>query len=158
MLSIFSCACWPSVNLWRNVCLGLLPSPPFKLPLLFVLKMCLFLAALGLCHSAVFLQFRQAEAALQLQHLDFSFWWLLLLRSSGPNVRVPVVVMRGPAVVLHGLSAPWHVESSCTRDGTCVPCIGRRINNHWTPREVLCPCFDWVVWVFFLIELYELFI
>ena len=35
MLSIFSCACWPTVCLlWRNVCLGLLPS--FWLGCLFV--------------------------------------------------------------------------------------------------------------------------
>ena len=35
MLSIFSCACWPSVCLlWRNVCLGLLP--------IFVWAFCLF--------------------------------------------------------------------------------------------------------------------
>ena len=30
-----------------------------------------------------------------------------------------------------------HVESSWTRDWTCVPCIGRKILNHWTIREVL---------------------
>ena len=37
--------------------------------------------------------------------------------------------------------------SSPTRDRTCVPCIGRRILNHWTAREVpafgflnLLPC------------------
>ena len=26
--------------------------------------------------------------------------------------------------------------SSLTRDRTCVPCIGRQILNHWTPREI----------------------
>ena len=31
-----------------------------------------------------------------------------------------------------GLHAPRHVESSRTRDRTCVPCIDRRILNHWT--------------------------
>ena len=35
-----------------------------------------------------------------------------------------------------GLVALWHVESSWTRDQTCVPCIGRQIFNHWTTREV----------------------
>ena len=35
-----------------------------------------------------------------------------------------------------GLVAPWHIESSQTRDWTCVPCIGRWILNHWTTREV----------------------
>ena len=29
-----------------------------------------------------------------------------------------------------GLAAPWHVESSQTRDQTCVPCIGMHILNH----------------------------
>ena len=32
------------------------------------------------------------------------------------------------------LVAPWHVESSQTRDGTLVPCIDRGILNHWTTR------------------------
>ena len=30
---------------------------------------------------------------------------------------------------------PRHVGSSPTRDRTCVPCIARRILNHWTTRE-----------------------
>ena len=38
---------------------------------------------------------------------------------------------------LMGLVAPWHVESSQTSDQTCVPCIGRRVLNHWTIRKVL---------------------
>ena len=33
--------------------------------------------------------------------------------------------------------ASKHVESSQTRDWTCVPWIGRRILNHWTTRDVL---------------------
>ena len=36
-----------------------------------------------------------------------------------------------------GLVAPRHVESSWTRDRSCVPSLGRRILNHWTTREVL---------------------
>ena len=36
-----------------------------------------------------------------------------------------------------GLVAPPHVESSWTRNRTCVSCIGRRILNSWTIREVL---------------------
>ena len=36
-----------------------------------------------------------------------------------------------------GLVAPQLVESSWPRDRTHVPCIGRRILNHWTTREVL---------------------
>ena len=36
-----------------------------------------------------------------------------------------------------GFGAPWHVDSSHTRDSTHVPCIGRQILNHCTTREVL---------------------
>ena len=35
-----------------------------------------------------------------------------------------------------GLVAPQHVESSQTRNPTHIPCMGRRILNHWTTREV----------------------
>ena len=35
-----------------------------------------------------------------------------------------------------GLVAPRHVGSSQARARTCVPCIGRRILNHCTTREV----------------------
>ena len=34
-----------------------------------------------------------------------------------------------------GLVAPWHVESSWTRDRTCVPCSGRHILIHCATRE-----------------------
>ena len=37
-----------------------------------------------------------------------------------------------------GSVAPWHVESSRTRDWTLVLCIGRWILNHWSTREALC--------------------
>ena len=40
-----------------------------------------------------------------------------------------------------GSVAPQHVESSWSRDRSCVPCIGRRILNHWTPQEVMHPSF-----------------
>ena len=36
-----------------------------------------------------------------------------------------------------GFVAPWHVESSRTKIGTYIPCIGRWILNHWTTREVI---------------------
>ena len=35
-----------------------------------------------------------------------------------------------------GLVASGHVESSQSRDQTCVACISRQILNHWTTREV----------------------
>ena len=37
---------------------------------------------------------------------------------------------------LSGLVALWHVESSQTRDGTNVSCIGRRTLIHCITREV----------------------
>ena len=39
-------------------------------------------------------------------------------------------------VVVPDLVAPLHVESSWTRDRTCVPCIGTQVLNHWTVRKV----------------------
>ena len=52
----------------------------------------------------------------------FSLLWLLLLRSTGSRHA--------------GLVAPRDMGSSQTRAWTCVPCIGRRILNHWATREV----------------------
>ena len=40
------------------------------------------------------------------------------------------------AALAHGLGCSTHVQSSWTRDRTSVPCIGRRILNYWTAREV----------------------
>ena len=40
--------------------------------------------------------------------------------------------------LLEGLVAPWHVESSQTRDQAHVSYIGRWILIHWTTREVQC--------------------
>lgn len=34
--------------------------------------------------------------------------------------------------------APQPVGSSQTGDGTCVPCTGRQVCNHWTTREARC--------------------
>ena len=58
-------------------------------------------------------------------------------------ITVPsLVVEHGPSgvraleAVVHRLSCLWHVESSQTRDRICVHCIGRRILNHWTSREI----------------------
>ena len=52
-----------------------------------------------------------------------------------------VVVARGSRAQAQqlwrmGLVAPWHVGSPRTRIPTGVPCIGRRILNHCTTREV----------------------
>ena len=81
----------------------------------------------------------------------FSLWRLLLLQAHSLWARGPqqllhsglVVVASGvqgvwaSAVVAHGLSCSMgHAESSQTRDGTRVPCIGRWILIHYTTREV----------------------
>ena len=50
-------------------------------------------------------------------------------------------VMGSVAVVL------WHMESFQIRDGTRVPCIGRRILNHWTIRKIRLSLY--VVFFFF---------
>ena len=42
---------------------------------------------------------------------------------------------------LEGLVALQHVESSQTRNRTCVPCTGRLILNHWITRNVLITVF-----------------
>ena len=54
--------------------------------------------------------------------LGFSLQWFLLLQRTSSRL---------------GLVALWHVGSSWARDWTHVPCIGRRIDNHWTNREAL---------------------
>ena len=43
---------------------------------------------------------------------------------------------------LKGLVTPWHVGSSQTRARTHVPCIGRLILNHCTPREAPLAAFN----------------
>ena len=50
----------------------------------------------------------------------FSWWWLVLLQTTGSR----------------HTSFPRPVESSQTRDQTCVPNIARQILNYWTTREV----------------------
>ena len=59
-----------------------------------------------------------------------SLWWPLLLRSTGSR-RVGFSSWGA-----RGLVALQHVGSSWTRARTRVPCIGRRILNHCTAREV----------------------
>ena len=55
---------------------------------------------------------------------------------------------RAQQVWCTGLAALRQVESSWTRDQTCVSCVGRQILNHWATREVLGPTLDWgCVWV-----------
>ena len=50
--------------------------------------------------------------------------------------RASVVADIGSVVAAVDFVAPRHVESSQTRGGTRVPCIGRWIHIHWTTTEV----------------------
>ena len=62
--------------------------------------------------------------------MDFSLQWLILwiLDSRAFGLQ---------QLWCMGLVTSQHVESSWTRDQTCVPCIGRWILNHLTTRKVL---------------------
>ena len=99
----------------------------------------------------------------------FSLRWLLLLWSTGSRASglqqlwctslVAVacgLYSAGSVVVAHGLScstglvAPRHVRSSRIRDQTHVPCVGRRILNHCTTREVQTELFLYGKKEFFL--------
>ena len=81
----------------------------------------------------------------------FSLQWLLIAEHGLYVHRLQQLWHVGSVVVARGLSscgsraqqlwhtgfvAPRHVGSSRTRARTCVPCIGRRILNHCTTREV----------------------
>ena len=58
-----------------------------------------------------------------------SLGWPLLLWSTGSRVKAQKLWCMG-------LVAPWHVESSWTRDWPSLSCTGRQILNYWTTREV----------------------
>ena len=54
--------------------------------------------------------------------------------------------------MVHGLSGPMYVGSSWTRDGICVPFIGRLILYHRITKEV--PTYFFELGCLFLTELY----
>ena len=58
-----------------------------------------------------------------------------LLIAVASHCRAGALFTWASGVVAHGLIALRHVGSSPNRDGTCVPCIGRWILNHWTTRK-----------------------
>ena len=79
----------------------------------------------------------------------FSLRWLLLLRSTGSRhtacsscgTRAQQLWLAGSRVQVQqlwymGLVVPRLVGYYWSRARTCVPCIGRRILNHCTTREV----------------------
>ena len=82
----------------------------------------------------------------------FSLQWLLLLQSTGFSRAALGYHSCGSRSLEDGISSggAWVlvalrlVESSRTKDQTHVPCIGRRILNHWITREVqVCECLYW---------------
>ena len=106
----------------------------------FILKFYLFLAALGLCCcKQAFLSCSKGLLSSCVWASPCSGFSCCKAQALGAQTSV-VVALRllstGSVVVAHGLIAPWHAESSQTRDQNCVPCIGRHILNHWTGREV----------------------
>ena len=109
----------------------------------FHLRLCwVFVAACGLSlvavsrgHSLVVVHGLLTEvASLTAEHRGQSVW----LGSGGSQA---LGLTQARELRCTGLVALWHVESSRTRDQSCVPCTGRQILNHWTTREILFPYF-----------------
>ena len=80
-------------------------------------------------------------ASLQLQHIDFSLVVTCRLCSCGtwaPEHMGSVVVACGLSICSVQAQLPHGICDliSPNRDRTHVPCIGRKILNHWTTREV----------------------
>ena len=100
----------------------------------------------------------------------FSLQWLLLLRSMGSRhagfsscgtwaQQLQLVGSRAQVQQLWhtGLVALRHVGSSRTRVRTHVPCIGRRILNHCTTREVPAVLFSLACKLLFTCEFCDCF-
>ena len=77
----------------------------------------------------------------QLQGTGFSWWWLLLLRSTGSrtfglqSLQLPGSRAQAQSLWHMDLDAPQHVGYFWTRDRTHVSCIGRRILYHCNSKE-----------------------
>ena len=114
---------------------------------------CLFLIFLLIFFKFIYFWpcwvFVAVRGFLQLQCVGFLLRWLLLLQNTGSRFtgfsscgtlaqQLWLMGSRAQAQQLWqtGLVVPWHVGSSRTRAQTRVPCIGRRILNHCTTREV----------------------
>ena len=143
MLSIFSCASWPSVCcLWRNVYLGLLPIFFFNLVDMYLyLFVYLFLAALGLrCCARAFSSFSKRGPLWVAVH------GLLIAvasrcRAQALGARTSAVVARG-----HQSTGSAAVAPSCSAACGIFPDQGSKscrlrwqapILNHCATREAL---------------------
>ena len=97
-----------------------------------------FVAASGLSLAAV------SGGYFSLWCMRFWLLWLLLLRSTGsrPTGFSSWLHASSEAVAHRLLIAPWHVESSQTRNPTCVLCFSRQILYHCVTKEVsyVCVC------------------
>ena len=89
----------------------------------------LFVAALGLCCCTQAFSSCSMQGLLSAVVCRLTAGWFLLLQSTGSRAQ-------DQSLWHTGSIAPRHVRSSQTRGRTRVPCIGRRILNHWTTREV----------------------
>ena len=94
----------------------------------------LFLAALGLCCCVWCFSSCGPHAS---PCGGFSCWGPRALGTWAPQSGLPGSRAQAQQLRCTGLVALQQVESSQTRDRTRVPCIGRRILNHQTTREVL---------------------
>ena len=75
------------------------------------------------------LQLQRARVALQSLCMGFSFWWVLLLWTTGSRAQPKQLWSMGLVVLRH-------VGSSQTKDLTHMPGFGRQILKHWTTREI----------------------
>ena len=85
---------------------------------------------------------------LKIAFIYFYFWLHLIFFAAVCGLSLVVVSWEYSLVVVSGiqsagtvawrtgLGSPQHVESSWTRDQTCVSVIGRQTLAHWTTREV----------------------
>ena len=62
--------------------------------------------------------------------------------TSLPMIRDKRLSIWRPGGGVRRLVAPWQVESSWTKDRTCVSCTDRQILDPWTTREVLAIVFS----------------
>ena len=98
---------------------------------------CLFLAALGLhCCTWAFPSCSERKLLFVVVHGLLIAVASLVAEQGSRHAGFSSCGTWAQHLWLTGLVAPQHVGSSRTRDWTHVPCIGRRILNHWATREV----------------------
>jgi len=95
----------------------------------FPFKIYLLLSVLGLVASCrlslIVVSVGYSSCSALVSHCSGFFFWAQVLEHESSQ-----------QLWCKGSVASSHVESSRTRDQTCVPCIGKQILNHWTTRKV----------------------